>query len=496
MSCQLPADCLNEIFEYLSDKKTLHSLLFVNRFSCKVSVRILWENIWKNIWINRINCKQNLRVTSSILSTLVACLPNESKEFLFKKEIFISAPTSKSPLFNYPSFCKVLSIDNICLTINNGLKETPITSLSLKDRNFLVINEIIKMFIIQISSLKKLTFNDYAYLITPNEISTYFSEAIDYLSDLSELHCSLSVPSEFFYHLSKKCHNLHSLTIDMNYKYTENSKFPDELKELISLQNNLKDIKLSAYYEENWTEITQTLTKHSNTLTKLHLNCYCINNLSVSFIASFLNLQEIKFSSGSPIFIERIQFRDFEKLKDVTFPKLQYLSIPYSCTKPEYIIKFLENNGKNLKKFYVKEVNYSLNLSIAKFCPNLKKLSIMCNIELDTLKIIFNSCQYLKNIKIWCGTYWLKEKEILETIAKHSPKNFCKLKIYNCSNSELLLEDLESFFINWNNRELLTLIIINKYSCISLEENEENMKIIEKYKNLGIIKKFEIKNYY
>ena len=45
---QLPADCLNEIFEYLEDDKvTLRSCLLVNRLWCEVAVRILWRNSLK-----------------------------------------------------------------------------------------------------------------------------------------------------------------------------------------------------------------------------------------------------------------------------------------------------------------------------------------------------------------------------------------------------------------------------------------------------------------
>src|SRR5947209_1997084 len=87
---QLPTDCLNEIFEYLEeDKVTLRSCLLVNRLWCEVSVRILWRSI-RNY------------------NTLIACLPDESKEILSKNGIIIS--TSKSPMFNYASFCKVLSV--------------------------------------------------------------------------------------------------------------------------------------------------------------------------------------------------------------------------------------------------------------------------------------------------------------------------------------------------------------------------------------------------
>ena len=43
----------------------------------------------------------------------------------------------------------------------------------------------------------------------------------------------------------------------------------------------------------------------------------------------------------------------------------------------------------------------SLNLAIAKFCPKLRKLSTgFKNSELETLKLVFNSCQYLESIRI------------------------------------------------------------------------------------------------
>src|SRR3954447_20276680 len=93
---QLPADCLNETFEYLGeDKITLHSCLLVNRLWCEVSVRILWRSIMN-------------------YNTLIACLPNESKEMLYQNRIITSAlAASTPPMFNYESFCKVLSISQV-----------------------------------------------------------------------------------------------------------------------------------------------------------------------------------------------------------------------------------------------------------------------------------------------------------------------------------------------------------------------------------------------
>ncbi|EXX78059.1 hypothetical protein RirG_018350 [Rhizophagus irregularis DAOM 197198w] len=106
---KLPADCWNEIFEYLEDDiHTLYSCILVNRLWCEVSVRILWRN------------EQNY--TTSNFSTLITCLPNESKEILSKNEITILTPTLKPPIFNYASFCKVLSVNRVYYKIGRLLK--------------------------------------------------------------------------------------------------------------------------------------------------------------------------------------------------------------------------------------------------------------------------------------------------------------------------------------------------------------------------------------
>ena len=54
-------------------------------------------------------------------------------------------------------------------------------------------------------------------------------------------------------------------------------------------------------------------------------------------------------------------------------------------------------------------------------------------------------------------------------------------------------ESLESFFVNWQNRgskKSISLIVIKGSNILG-----ESMKIIKKYKNLGVIKKFEIRSY-
>jgi hypothetical protein len=117
------------------------------------------------------------------------------------------------------------------------------------------------------------------------------------------------------------------------------------------------------------------------------------------------------------------------------------------------------------------------------------------------MKLVFNSCQYLESIKIWCGGKFLSEREALDIVVKYSPKSLCELIFYHkyYVQSVLLPEELELFLISWTNRipsKSLSLIIVktNKNS-LNVDANEENMNLIEKYIKLGIIKKFKVTNF-
>src|SRR5205823_4060237 len=162
----------------------------------------------------------------------------------------------------------------------------------------------------QVPPLKMLNYTHDSYTLD-NIPFISFSGARDCLTDLSELQCSTGIDSEFFYGLSQICHNLQSLTIDFI------SKVSNELKELVYSQNNLRNLKLSSNFGDDWADIVPALMKHANTLTKLQL--WCDRNLSLSFVSSFLNLQEIEFSFYGLM----MSFENFKELQYVTFPKLQ-----------------------------------------------------------------------------------------------------------------------------------------------------------------------------
>src|SRR6266542_1652941 len=361
MPRQLPADCLNEIFEYLEeDKVTLHSCLLVNRLWCQVTVRILWRDIWSFHYNVQQYRPYRTYVPLSIFNTLIACIPCESKKLLYKNGIVTSTLSRNPPFFNYASFCKVLSLYKIDKIIENVIqKNKPLVNLLYT--KYLIMQEILKMFMIQISSLKIL---DYTFICfetipnLPNIPFTYFPGAMDCIADLSELRCNSNNSSEFFYHLLQFCHNLKSLTIEFE------NVISNGLFDLITSQNNLKHLKLFQSCDGvNWTEIIPSLTKHLATLTKLHLVSFS-EDVPTSFVSFFPNLRELNIS-----FYEEKYFDDFKELQHVTFPKLQILKIPYACPKVEYFTKFLEKNGKTLKEFSTDIDSHSLKSYIAKLCP-------------------------------------------------------------------------------------------------------------------------------
>ncbi|GBB98782.1 hypothetical protein RclHR1_03320008 [Rhizophagus clarus] len=468
---QLPVDCLNEIFEYLeNDKASLHSCLLVNRLWCEVSVRILWRNSWNYNSFNYI--------------TLISCLSDESKEILSNNGIIILNSTSKPPMFDYASFCKVLSVDSVYYLIGVLLKSNHIISSSnLYDNILNLSQELLKLFMSQITSLKELYFLEVS---NANLIS--YSGAKDCLSNISELHCNSNISPDFFYQLSQICHNISTL----NIMFIEDTSIG--LKELISVQRNLKHFGITQYDCKDLSYIIPSLKENlsDNTLIKLRLN----TGTPLLFISNFKNLQELELSADF-----NDNFEKFDKLQYINFPQLQILKIPYPG---EFLIKFLEINGKYLKEIYISDSEgYSdnlLNLSIAKFCLNIRKLSTgFKNDELETLESVFNNCRYLESIKLWCGDVYLSEKEALEMVIRCSSDNMCEIILYHLFNvrPRLLPVELESLLIEWKNRKpqkSLSLIIVN-IDDKSLDANDENMKLIDKYIKLGVIKKFKVTDF-
>ncbi|PKC16696.1 hypothetical protein RhiirA5_406750 [Rhizophagus irregularis] len=476
---QLTVDCLNDIFEYLrDDMKTLHSCILVNRLWCEVSVRFFWVDI-RNYY------------------TITACLPNDSKEILCKIGFHYLITTLKTPIFNYASFCKILSIDKIYykigeLLINQKYISLKSDSLELIDHiKCIAVQEISRMFMNQSSSLKRLTFLD------PNIVTVIpfidYPGANNCLKNLTELYCNSNNSDVFFYYLSKTCHKISLLDIIIKAFISE------ELENLIFVQKNLNYLNITQDDDEELEDkhlLPSLMKKIPNNLNKLHLRKS--NQTSLSFITKFTNLQELVLSLDLEDHLE-----GFEKLQFAIFPQLQILKITRSLPEIRLLVKFLENNGGYLKELFIGEdrfgYDFTLNLSIAKFCTNLRKLT--CGYrksELESFKIVLKSCKYLESFQIWCSGVFLNEKEVIEAVVKHSHENFSELILFHLfeEHQRLLPRELESLLISWKNRvplNPLSLVIITDNDLIkSLDKYKENREIIKKYIKAGVIKEFKV----
>ncbi|GBC37313.2 uncharacterized protein OCT59_003383 [Rhizophagus irregularis] len=286
---QFYVDYLIEIFEHLEkDKNTLYSCLLVNRLWCEISVRILWTDI-----IN--------------YNTLFTCLPNESKKILHENGISIL--NSKPPMFNYASFCKFLSIDDINCNIRKLIKkQLPFPYHNLKNKTHVVSQEILKLLMSQNFSLKEL-------YITTSRLSTAFTsypEAKDCLKNLSELCCYPNLNTEFFTQLSEICHNIQRLKLSFE------KDISNGLTDLISTQKNLKELEITHVSNKELKDLI-LLEKLPDTLDNL-LICGRNHYMSLSFIAKLTNLKELRLA-----FFNNDCFEDFKKLQYITFSQLQLL---------------------------------------------------------------------------------------------------------------------------------------------------------------------------
>ncbi|GES91736.1 hypothetical protein GLOIN_2v1876445 [Rhizophagus clarus] len=355
---QLFADCISEILEYLErDKPTLHSCLLVNHLWCKISVKILWRTVWN--------------FNSCNFSVLIACLPDESKEILLKNGINISAPTSKPPMFNYASFCKVLSDYHIKYGIERLLKNRQSNDSNIE----IVAQEIYKLLMNQISSLRTL----HVDLLSMDIIFTSYPGSKNCLKYLSELICRSNFYPEFFHQLSQICHNIQSIHVVFD------KDISDGLMDLIFSQHNLKNLVLHQSHDhEVLTNIIPSLAKlPNNTLIKLG-----VHEIHDCIPLPFpKNLYELTLSFHYDISSE-VTNDAFKVLQHVSFSNLQVLRFRNSCPKVKSLVNFLEKNGKDLRELYIEnEIKFldSLNLAISEFCPNLKILSTLVS-DYNSLK--------------------------------------------------------------------------------------------------------------
>src|SRR6266540_3392479 len=91
----------NDIIQYLrNDLKSLYSCVLVNRFLCRITIPLLWEDPFSVI------CRG---YHYNFLDTYFSFFNDDDKAKLKEFGITINLSTFRNPLFHYPSFIKTLN---------------------------------------------------------------------------------------------------------------------------------------------------------------------------------------------------------------------------------------------------------------------------------------------------------------------------------------------------------------------------------------------------
>src|SRR4051794_34761378 len=102
---KINVDCLLLIFNELKNKENfLHFCFLVNKEWCNIAVPILWKE-YSCVYLWSTN--EENESYKKLINTILSCLSSSSNQLLSENDIKLpSTIFSKTPLFNYISFCK------------------------------------------------------------------------------------------------------------------------------------------------------------------------------------------------------------------------------------------------------------------------------------------------------------------------------------------------------------------------------------------------------
>ncbi|RIA82460.1 hypothetical protein C1645_809609 [Glomus cerebriforme] len=214
----LPADCISDILQFIEDKQTLYSCLFVNHFCFHLIIPKLWSNPFSfTLPTNKL---------SLIIQTFIKCLPQDRINYLLCENILTKTNdnySSSSSSVEYHKFLIDFEYIRIIYSINCWSDEN--NSIQKQETQEILTNEIFgNLFFNQVNKMKNFFFHiNYhtMYLINDENIKfvdvTTYNGSIDVLSQIQEF--------DIEYHFEQ-------------FDFNDFDNF-DELNHLISLTKNL-----------------------------------------------------------------------------------------------------------------------------------------------------------------------------------------------------------------------------------------------------------------
>ncbi|CAB4425913.1 unnamed protein product [Rhizophagus irregularis] len=336
-----------------------------------------------------------------------------------------------------------------------------------------------------------------------------FPEAKVRLESLCELKCDTSIDSSYFYGLSRFCQYIQRLIIVHICP-----KPNDGIVKLIDVQKNLKyfewkdDFDEDFLVEDPYEKILLALEKKANNIDHLRIFFQFVDGLERKSLQKILP----KFQKLKTLMIEDdYYFFTEEQLNNLVYHDLEILNIEWNGLN--VLSSIIANSGGHLKKVLFKPYDTieiedasfhkdSLNFirKIYENCPLIEYLSIMFSPSkkhFAEFEKLLKVCKNLKSILLVITdtpddeTYYEKiiesGDELLKVLISSAPTNLKEIRFFN--HFKFSSKNLEEFLIKWKGYAL-SIITSN-----SLYEREDYKKLIDKYKNNGVIKDFRYEFY-
>ncbi|RIA90120.1 hypothetical protein C1645_876312 [Glomus cerebriforme] len=462
MSNLIVEDCLRIIFAELQDDPgSLYSCILVNKYWCRIAVKILWKNPYGYKKISR----------NKLYNSIFNLLPITSKQYLLKD----NTKSSLNIILNKPSFNYISFSSQIPPHFIYGMIRKLVWREFGFDKFDEFEQEIYKLIINNCMNLNYFYWNTTKPLYQYPGASTFFLQLPSLGIDLE------FVNSEALFELAEICQNIEDLKL-----WCYNGDISGLIM-FLDVQKNLQSLYLYFKGEVGQPmQLSEVIERKATTLKKLSMEPN-INLLSPKFLPSLKNLRNLQLRNLVERIVKRQEWETYLSIS--SFPNLQSLeTLNLSIHNDCMIIEKSHGNILEIKifrnvrnyKFFV--YHEKLLKTIANNCPKIEKLSIDIELQnLNEMKEILLKCSHLKSIYLLiCNDGKFNCDELLEVLVNFSPTT---LHEFTLSGKWIFsINALQSFFESWRNRFP---IIFNQ----DIENvKKENKMIVKKYYDEGIIK--------
>jgi hypothetical protein len=401
---------------------SLLNVLLVNKYFCKLTLPILWENPFDLYKID-VERKNYLVIETYIKGFNEEERKNFSLEFENKSDEIMKQYNDYTPLlFEYGTYLKEFNnrdLNDAIISWFKIFKRKNSESLPYNLRWNDFKNHIIHSIMRQCQRLDCLNWNISLY---DEKLLEIMQHKIKDLKNLT-LYCNKDYNTKpetkkrMFDYFENICQNLSSLKIDLLYDNQITQDFISFVKSKNDLNEFIFDYYKSCgqcgikrkcnycnrrYHDENEEGndkfnvlVTTTLELRAISLTKVVLNQLDFSNISFDYIDKCINLEILVLRSNKGLNFEDIDLH-------TSFNNLKNLDLCFNTWSSEVTICIIKKAGNNLTSLTIGEkddkqtVNDETLNALVESCPNINSLSIYM-ISKKIYRIIF---PYLKNFRL------------------------------------------------------------------------------------------------